>query len=49
VRFHTVEIEDRRELGAYTLLSYRWPGEGIEPGRFVMARGAATPSRSTLS
>jgi dihydroorotate dehydrogenase electron transfer subunit len=43
VRFHTVEIDDRRELGAYTLLSYRWPGEGIEPGRFVMARGAGYP------
>ena len=40
MRFHTVQIEDRRELGAYTLLSYRWPGEGVEPGRFVMARAA---------
>ncbi len=43
MRFHTVQIEDRRELGAYTLLSYRWPGEGIESGRFVMARGAGYP------
>jgi dihydroorotate dehydrogenase electron transfer subunit len=43
VKFHTVEIEARRELGAYTLLSYRWPGEGIEPGRFVMARSAGYP------
>ena len=38
-----MEIEDRRELGAYTLLSYRWPGEGVEPGRFVMARAAGYP------
>ena len=44
MRFHTVEIEARREIGAYTLLSYRWPGEGIEPGRFVMARGAGYPA-----
>ncbi len=43
MRFHTVEIEDRRELGAYTLLSYRWPGAGVEPGRFVMARAAGYP------
>ncbi len=43
MRFYTVEIEDRRELGAYTLLSYRWPGEGVEPGRFVMARAAGYP------
>lgn len=43
MRFHTVEVEDRRELGAYTLLSYRWPGEGVEPGRFVMARAAGYP------
>jgi len=43
VKFHTVEIEERRELGAYTLLSYRWPGENVEPGRFVMARAAGYP------
>lgn len=43
MKFYTVEIEDRRELGAYTLLSYRWPGEHIEPGRFVMARAAGYP------
>jgi len=43
VKFHTVEIEERRELGAYTLLSYRWPGEKVEPGRFVMARAAGCP------
>ncbi len=43
MKFYTVEIEARRELGAYTLLSYRWPGEKIEPGRFVMARAAGYP------
>ena len=43
MRFHTVQIKDRRELGAYTLISYRWPDENIEPGRFVMARAAGYP------
>lgn len=43
MKFYTVPIEERRELGAYTLLSYRWPNEGIEPGRFVMARAAGYP------
>ena len=43
MRFHTVEVAGRRELGAYTLLSYRWPGEAVEPGRFVMARAAGYP------
>ena len=43
MKFHTVEIEERREVGAYTLLSYRWPGEKVEPGRFVMARAAGYP------
>ena len=44
MRFHTVEVTDRRELGAYTLLSYRWTGDGVEPGRFVMARAAGYPA-----
>ena len=43
MKFYTVEIEARRELGAYTLISYRWPGEKVEPGRFVMARAAGYP------
>ncbi|QIN83058.1 NAD-dependent dihydroorotate dehydrogenase B electron transfer subunit [Rubrobacter tropicus] len=43
MKFYTVEIEARRRLGAYTLLSYRWPGDGIEAGRFVMARAAGYP------
>ena len=43
MKFYTVELESRRQLGAYTLLSYRWPGEGVEPGRFVMARAAGYP------
>ena len=44
MKFYTVPIEGRRELGAYTLLSYRWPGGGVEPGRFVMARAAGYPA-----
>jgi len=44
MRFHTVEVTNRRELGAYTLLSYRWTGDGVEPGRFVMARAAGYPA-----
>ena len=43
MKFYTVEIEERRKFGAYTLLSYRWPGENVEPGRFVMARAAGYP------
>ena len=43
MKFYTVEIKARRHLGAYTLLSYRWPGDCIEPGRFVMARAAGYP------
>ena len=43
MKFHTVEIEERRKAGAYTVLSYRWSGERIEPGRFVMARAAGYP------
>ena len=43
MKFYTVPVEERRELGAYTLLSYRWSAGGIEPGRFVMARAAGYP------
>ena len=43
MKFFTVPIEERRELGGYTLLSYRWSAGGIEPGRFVMARAAGYP------
>ena len=44
MKFYTVPVEERRELGAYTLLSYRWPSGRIEPGRFVMARAAGYPT-----
>ncbi|MGH3144934.1 MAG: NAD-dependent dihydroorotate dehydrogenase B electron transfer subunit [Rubrobacter sp.] len=30
-------------MGSYKLLHYRWPGEPIEPGQFVMARVAGYP------
>ena len=43
MKYYTVPIEERRELGVYTLLSYRWSAGGIEPGRFVMARAAGYP------
>lgn len=43
MKFYTVPIEERRALGNYTLLGYRWPAESIEPGRFVMARAAGYP------
>lgn len=36
-------IEERRELGGYTLLSYRWPEGSVQPGQFVMARVAGYP------
>jgi dihydroorotate dehydrogenase electron transfer subunit len=44
VRFHTVPIEDRREIGAYTLLSYRWDASPVRPGQFAMARAAGYPA-----
>jgi dihydroorotate dehydrogenase electron transfer subunit len=43
VKFHTVPLEDRREVGAYTLLSYRWEDGPVEPGQFAMARAAGYP------
>ncbi|HET7478111.1 MAG TPA: dihydroorotate dehydrogenase electron transfer subunit [Rubrobacteraceae bacterium] len=43
MRFYSVEIEERREIGGYTLLSYRWPEGSVEPGQFVMARAAGYP------
>ena len=42
MRFYPVQVEERRRLGAYTVLGYRWP-EPIEPGQFVMARVAGYP------
>jgi NAD(P)H-flavin reductase len=43
VRFYTVPIEDRRDVGAYTLLSYRWDDSPVVPGQFAMARAAGYP------
>ncbi|MBA2345406.1 MAG: dihydroorotate dehydrogenase electron transfer subunit [Rubrobacter sp.] len=42
MRFHGVEIEDREEIGGYTLLRYSWES-AIEPGQFAMARVAGYP------
>jgi dihydroorotate dehydrogenase electron transfer subunit len=42
MKFHKVSVEERRELGDYTLLHYRWKG-AIQPGQFVMARAAGFP------
>ncbi|MGB3681247.1 MAG: dihydroorotate dehydrogenase electron transfer subunit [Rubrobacteraceae bacterium] len=37
MKFYSVPVEEREEIGGYTLLRYRWDGP-IEPGQFVMAR-----------
>ena len=42
MKFHRVKVEERKELGSYTLLRYRWNGP-VEPGQFVMARAAGYP------
>ncbi len=42
MKFHSVPVEERKELGNYTLISYRWRGP-VEPGQFVMARAAGYP------
>jgi dihydroorotate dehydrogenase electron transfer subunit len=42
MKFHKVSVEERRELGSYTLLRYRWKGP-VEPGQFMMARAAGFP------
>jgi len=42
VKFYSVQVEEREELGSYTLLRYRWRGP-VEPGQFVMARAAGYP------
>jgi dihydroorotate dehydrogenase electron transfer subunit len=43
VKFYSVQVEERRELGSYTLLRYRWNDGPVEPGQFVMARAAGYP------
>ena len=42
MRFYKVNVEEREELGSYTLLRYFWKGP-VEPGQFVMARAAGFP------
>jgi dihydroorotate dehydrogenase electron transfer subunit len=42
MKFHSVNVEERRVLGRYVVLDYRWP-KPVEPGRFVMARAAGYP------
>jgi dihydroorotate dehydrogenase electron transfer subunit len=44
VKFYGVKVEERQRVGDYTLLHYRWPGDGVDPGKFVMARAAGYPS-----
>ena len=43
MKFYKAEIEERKELGSYTLLRYRWRGGQLEPGQFMMARAAGYP------
>ena len=43
MKFYGVPVEDREMVGNYTLLHYRWPGDRVQPGRFVMARSNGYP------
>jgi dihydroorotate dehydrogenase electron transfer subunit len=43
VKFYGVQVEDRERVGNYTLLHYRWPGDRVQPGQFVMARSNGYP------
>jgi dihydroorotate dehydrogenase electron transfer subunit len=44
VKFYSVNVEEREELGSYTLLRYHWSDGPVEPGQFVMARAAGYPA-----
>ncbi len=44
MRFYGVQVEDRERVGDYTLLHYRWRGDRVDPGQFVMARAAGYPA-----
>jgi dihydroorotate dehydrogenase electron transfer subunit len=44
MKFYSVNVEEREELGSYTLLKYRWTDGSLEPGQFVMARAAGYPA-----
>jgi dihydroorotate dehydrogenase electron transfer subunit len=44
MKFHEVQVESREEVGAYTVLRYRWDGPTEpQPGQFVMARADGAP------
>lgn len=43
MKFYRVKVEERKELGSYSLLRYRWNDGPVEPGQFVMARAAGYP------
>ncbi len=43
MKFYNVPIEDREEVGGYTLLRYRWRELPVEAGQFVMARAVGQP------
>lgn len=42
MKFYSVAIEDREQVGGYTILRYEWDGP-VEPGQFVMARAGNFP------
>jgi dihydroorotate dehydrogenase electron transfer subunit len=44
MKFYSVEVEEREELGPYTLLKYHWSFGHVRPGQFVMARAAGYPA-----
>ncbi len=44
MKFYKVKVEEREELGSYTVLRYRWSDGLVEPGQFVMARAAGYPA-----
>jgi dihydroorotate dehydrogenase electron transfer subunit len=44
MKFYSVQVEEREELGSYTLLKYRWADGPVGPGQFVMARAAGYPA-----
>lgn len=42
MKFYAVKIEEREQIGGYTILRYQWD-DPIEPGQFVMARAGSFP------
>ncbi|CAN5721948.1 dihydroorotate dehydrogenase electron transfer subunit [soil metagenome] len=42
MKFYSVTVEEREQIGGYTLLHYRWDSP-VEPGQFVMARAGSFP------